>query len=118
MIQSCHSCGLDSTLSWRTSTCCEYVAQPERNPTSIYEDAGSIPGLLQWSKDLALQCAGVQFPDVAWILHCYGCSGGQQLKLGLEIQPQAWELPYVTGTTLKSTRKANQRNLMNFQCSK
>ena len=30
------------------------VAQHVKNPTSIHKDAGSIPGLTQWAKDLAL----------------------------------------------------------------
>ena len=30
------------------------VAQQVKNPTSIHENEGSIPGLAQWAKDLAL----------------------------------------------------------------
>ena len=30
------------------------VAQRVKNPTSIHEDSGSVPGLTQWVKDLTL----------------------------------------------------------------
>ena len=46
----------------------------EMNPTRNHEFVGSIPGLTQWVKDLALLWA-----DVAQILRCRDYGVGQQL---------------------------------------
>ena len=51
----------------------------EMNLTRNHEVEGSIPGLFQWVKNLALLWAVVQFTDATQILHCYGCAVGQQL---------------------------------------
>ena len=51
------------------------------NLASIPEDVGSIPGLTQWVKDLALLQAAMEVTDVARIWRCCGCGVGQQLHL-------------------------------------
>ena len=57
------------------------VAQQLMNPTRIHENAGLIPGPIQWLEDMLLLWAPLWVADVAQILCCCGCGVGQQLQL-------------------------------------
>ena len=73
------------------------------NLTSIQEDAGLIPDLTQWVKDLALPWAVVQVKDwdlvLLWLM----------LAAKTLILPLAWELSYATAVALK--RRQNKTKL-------
>ena len=72
------------------STGAPVVAQWVRNPASIHEDAGSVPGLTQWLR----------------ICRCHKPWRRSWMQLGshvaaASIQPLAWELPYAVGVALR-----------------
>ena len=63
------------------------VAQRVKNLTSIREDVGLIPGLIQWTKD----------PAWPW-LWCRPAAAAP-------IRPPVWELPSAAGVALKRKKR-------------
>ena len=76
------------------------MAQQVKNPTSIHEDVGSIPGLAQGVRDRVATSCGVghrHSSDLALLW--------RRLAAAALIQPLAWEPPYATGVALKRPKK-------------
>jgi len=91
------------------------LAQQVKKLTSLYEEKGSLPGLNQWVKDLALPKAlalsGGCGSDLAlpW-LWC-------RLAAAAPIRLLAFKLPYAMGATLKRQKRGGECRIGRKNCS-
>ena len=93
LLQICYNqnCGTDIKERHRSS----HHDAAEMNLTRILEVVGSIPGLDQGVKDLALPWAMVWVADAAWIPSCCSSGVGQLLQLQLDPYPGNFHMPQV-----------------------
>ena len=82
-------CEVEFRTMWRSS----HHGAVEMNPTRNHEVLGSILGLTQWAKDLALLWFWRRPASVA------------------QIRPIAWEPPYAEGISLKSKQQQQQNHV-------
>ena len=99
--KSCAKCSLEMHIG------VPIVAQWLTNPTGNHEVAGSIPGLAQWVKELALPWVVVKVADEAQIL-CF-CGLWRRPGAPALIRPLAWEPPYAVGAAQEMAKRQKKK---------